>query len=442
MAFRKNRSVAGRLGLWIGLCLLFTSGTKSISSESDDSDALARPASVQRIRSGVELLNRRYWSPTLGIWLDRPGDDLRAHYEGRLNPPWWSSANAVEVLLDFMTLTGNSDYEAEISQLYELNRDRRSTAPRVVAELKRRNQWSAKDEEKWNRGQAEAAARIRDPKLSGAPAGGTEYYTQFRNEYLDDSGWWGVAWLKMYDRTHDAKYLATARAIHAHMAENWRPAKNGGVMWCEDADKQIPNAITNSLFLVLSARLYQRTTEPQYLKWASETLDWFHAKALYDGTGVVDVPGHHGDYWTYNQGAFIGGLTALFQATGREEYLEEAAKVAESVLNRAGLTQPDGVIIEKLGTKGWDPGLFKGIMVRYLAGLRDVLNARKIHPETALEIDRCIRSSAVSLLRHSVSPDGEYTAEWHSGAKDRSANFNTHTSALAALVAVLRDERK
>jgi hypothetical protein len=50
------------------------------------------------------------------------------------------------------------------------------------------------------------------------------------------------------------------------------------VVWCEDEDKQRPNAITNSLFLILSARLYERTHSAEYLNWAEQTLQWFHSK--------------------------------------------------------------------------------------------------------------------------------------------------------------------
>jgi hypothetical protein len=34
-----------------------------------------------------------------------------------------------------------------------------------------------------------------------------------------------------------------------------------------------------------------------------------------------------------------------------------------------------------------------------------------------------------------------YTAGWHAGAEDRTTSFNTQTSALAGLVAVLRERR-
>ena len=402
----------------------------------------AREAVVARIVAGVATLNQTYWSPTLGIWLDRAGDDVRAHYEGRRNPPWWSSANAVEVLLDFMQATGRKDADAALETLYELNKDPRKKAPRIIAELKRRKQWSEADEQAVKQRQEKAAAEAKAHPFA-KPDEAAAAYTDFRNEYLDDSGWWGIAWLKMYDRTRGAKYLATARAIHAHMAAGWRPEKEGGIVWCQDADKQKANAITNSLFVILSARLYERTREPAYLQWAQRTLDWQHAQALYDGTGVIDTPGHKGDYWTYNQGAYIGGLTALFQATGEARYLDEAATVAGTVLSTAGLTTPDGVLVEKLGVKGWDPGLFKGVGVRYLGQLRAVLNARHLHPETVQQIDRCLRASAASLIRLGPGADGQYPIEWHDGAKDTATrNFNTQTAALALFVALLPEVRR
>lgn len=386
-----------------------------------------REDATQRVRAGIARLNALYWSPTLNIWLDRPGDDLRANYEGRCNPPWWPSANAVEMLIDFMTATGTADYDATLESLYELQKDHPGQRARVVEELKRRHQWSEADEQAWVR----ASQKPRETK----PA--TDYYSNFQNEYLDDSAWWAIAWLKMYDRTHTAKYLTTARVIHAHMARNWKPEKGGGVIWCEDEDKQRPNTITNNLFLILSARLYQRTHEEAYLGWAEKTLEWVRTNALYDGVGVVDGPGHRGDYWGYNQGAYLGALIALYEATGRQEYLNEAVKVADTVLHRSGLTLPGGILIEKLGTNG-DACLFKGILVRYLAQLRDALRVTKLQPEAVQEIDRCIRTSMESMLQHGVGADGLFSAEWHEGAKDRRTNFNSQVSALIGLTAALQ----
>jgi predicted alpha-1,6-mannanase (GH76 family) len=391
-------------------------------------DGLTKDAITQRITSGFDLLNKLYWSPALSIWLDRPGDDLRAHYEGRRNPPWWSSANAVEVMIDFMNVTGRTDYDASISALYEIHRDHRNKVAPMVAELKRRGQWNTKDEDRLQQ-------RLR--KEAVAKHATDEHYVQFRNEYLDDSGWWGITWLKMYHRAKDPRYLETAKAIHVHMAKNWRPDKGGGVLWCEDADKQKANAITNSLFLILSARLHSTTQDATYLDWAEKTLTWFRDQKLYDGTAIVDAPGHTGDYWTYNQGTYLGGLIAMSEATGKSEYLDEAARVAETILTNSGVVLPSGVIVEKLGTSGWDVGMFKGVFIRYLSQLRDILHDRRAHRELAQRIDSVIRKSSASLLTHGLGDTGEYTVEWEEGGKDRSTSFNTQTSALAALTATL-----
>lgn len=389
-------------------------------------DAPAREVVVARVADGFAKLNARYWSPTLGIWFARPGDDLRAHFEGRLNPTWWPSANAVETLADAAKVTGDQSYREAAETVYALNRDYRDKTGRLVAELQRRKQWSEADE---------ARPKGRDEQRAASES---VYYTEFRNEYLDDSGWWGLAWLKMADLTHDEKYLVTARAIHAHMAKNWREDKGGGVIWCEDPDKQKPNAITNQLFAILSARLSVRTHEPEYLQWAERTLEWTRTTKLYDGTAIVDAPGHRGDYWCTNQGTYIGMLTALFQATKRTAFLDEAAAFTETALARAGLVTADGVLVEKLGTKG-DASLFKGVFARYLGQLRDVLIAEKVHAETAARIDRVLRASVASMLVHGVGTDGFYRAEWHEGAKDAEEGFNAQISAIAALVAMLPD---
>lgn len=412
------------------LALATVERSKGQEAKTGASEALLPKAVEKRIEEGFGVLNRLYWSPTLSIWLDRTGDDLRAHFEGRRNPPWWSSANAIETMIDFMDVAKRKDFDEAIALLYDLHRIPGGTRERLVTELKKRGQWNDKDEERFQRWLAKRKAE------GGVPVG--KLYSEFRNEYLDDSGWWGIAWLKMYDRTHNERYLATAKAIHEHVAKTWNPEKGGGVMWCLDEDKLKANSITNSLFLILSARLYERTKDVEYLDWAQKTLAWFRDQKLYDGTAVVDCPGHTGDYWTYNQGAYVGALTALFRATGDNAYLDEAAKAAETIVERSGDVLPDGVAVEKLGTSGWDTGLFKGIMIRYFGQLRDELERQKSNPGVSAKLDQVIRASVSSMLKESVSPEGEFTVSWEPGAKDQTHNFNTHTAGLAALVAALR----
>lgn len=374
---------------------------------------------AHRFRAGMAKLDEVFWVPEIANWLDRPGKDLRGHFEGRINPPWWSCANVVEAMVDFMNLSGTGLYDQRLRDLHAGNVLRGSRLAELAKSLRAKDDWSKRDEEKLKR-----RTKALDPKKI--------HDSQFRNEYLDDSAWWGIAWLKFHERTKDPRYLRTARAIHEHMANNWR--KDGGVSWAEDADKRDPNAITNSLFIVLSARLHRVTKQKPFLDWAERTLSWEKEAKLYDGIGIVDRPGHVADYWTYNQGAYLGGLEALHAATGRREYLDEAAAVATTILGKSGVVREDGILYEKLSTEGWDVGLFKGICARYFGILSRALRKQGIHGSVADDLDRVLQACAGAILKSRME-DGLYPLEWQEPPRAVIHNFNTHLSALIALIA-------
>jgi predicted alpha-1,6-mannanase (GH76 family) len=220
------------------------------------------------------------------------------------------------------------------------------------------------------------------------------------------------------------------------MAAHWKQ-DGGGVMWCTEPDKQKTNSITNSLFLMLSSDLARLDPTPETKAWAERSHTWLVEQKVFDGTGVVDGPGHRGDYWSYNQGAYLAGLTAYAELTGSPGEAEEVAKVTEAILTRSGFVRDDGILIERLGTSGWDGCLFKGIMARHLRRTRDFLSAHHLHPETVAQIDRCLSETARAILALDTGKEGLFPAEWHPGAKNQERNFNTHLSALIALVAAL-----
>ncbi|QJE97533.1 glycoside hydrolase family 76 protein [Luteolibacter luteus] len=376
---------------------------------------------ANRFREGMAKLDEVFWVPEIANWLDRPGRDLRGHFDGGINPPWWSCANVAEAMVDFMNLTGTDLYDSRLREIHAGNVLRGSRLPELAKALRAKDDWNERDEQKLKRRvKALDQKRVHD--------------SEFRNEYLDDSAWWGIAWLKFHERTKDARYLRTARAIHEHMANNWR--KEGGVSWAEDADKRDPNAITNSLFVVLSARLYRVTKQKAFLAWAEKALAWEKEAKLYDGSGIVDRPGHVADYWTYNQGAYLGGLEALHAATGKKEYLDEAAAIAMTIIGKTGVVGEGGVLYEKLSTEGWDVGLFKGICVRYFGILLRSFRKKGIHPEAADELDRVIRGSVQAILRSKLK-DGLYPLEWQEPPRAEIHNFNTQLSALIAIEAAM-----
>jgi len=384
-------------------------------------EAGGKPDLAKAFRDGMATLDEIFWVPEIANWLDRPGKDLRGHFEGKINPPWWSCANAVEAMVDFMNLTRTSLYDERLREIHAGNVLRGSRLPRLAETLRKQGKWPEADEAKLRR-----KMKSLDPgKIHGS---------EFRNEYLDDSAWWGIAWLKFHERTKDPRYLRTAVAIHKHMANNWR--KEGGVSWAEEADKRDPNAITNSLFVVLSARLHRVTKQREFLDWAEKTIAWEKEAKLYDGAGIVDRPGHKGDYWTYNQGAYVGGLEALHQATGKQTWLDEAAEIATTIVEKSGIVREDGVLFEKLSTEGWDVGMFKGICARYFGILSRSLTRQGVHAEVAAKLDRVLEASAAAVLK--LPQEGKlYPMEWQQPGRAKIANYNTQLSALIAVAAVL-----
>lgn len=388
----------------------------------DSPNAASSPDFLSRLEAGIALLNKLYWCPELNIWMDRGGDQLRAFYEGSRNPPWWSCANAVEMLADVMSATGGNSHDSALAALHATHHENADHMPAVIEGLKKRGQWSERD----------AARQTAKPRVRRSTRDG--HYKEFCNEYLDDSGWWGLAWLKMHLRTKAPEYLVTARAIHRHMAEHRLPDPDGGVIWNLEHQPPVANAVSNLLFLNLSARLHQATGEKSYLDSARQAEDWVRKQKLYDGTGIVDGPGHKDDHWTYNQGLWASGLAAMFEITGNPALLDECASFLTGLLDRGNvLTADGGVIREKLSTKGWDTALFKGVFASRLGEVVRLLEKRQSHSELATRLRTALRTSAVSMLQNSTGPDGQFAMQWEAGAKDQEYNYNTHLAGLMLL---------
>ena len=171
----------------------------------------------------------------------------------------------------------------------------------------------------------------------------------FSNDYYDDDGWWALAWIAAYDLTGEAKYLDVARALFAGMAAGWDDVCGGGLWWTRRKDYK--NAIPNELFLLIAARLHQRTLRyGGYLDWALREWRWLRASGLIGPAGLVNdgltagCVNNGGTTWTYNQGVVIGGLAVLHEITGDGAYLEQAAAIAAAALR--DLTVPPGILAE------------------------------------------------------------------------------------------------
>lgn len=240
---------------------------------------------------------------------------------------WWNSANALTALTDSMIASGDRRYVWVLENTYS-------------------------------------------KKLHAAQG-------DFVNEFTDDTGWWALAWIRVYDLTGDPTYLATARRAVDHMWSLHDDVCGGGLWWT--TNRTYKNAVTSELFVTAAAQLSVRLGvggEP-YLDHAISVWNWFDASGMIndehlvnDGLDRTTCRNNDGPTWTYNQGVLLGGLVELAHATGDDKYLQRARELADASTNSDRLNV-DGVLTEPCEQNGCDINgpSFKGIFVRNLGQL-------------------------------------------------------------------------
>ncbi len=290
---------------------------------------------------------------------------------------WWTGANALTAIIDNARVSGMGSYTYAIAETYDKN--------------------------------------------IGAQGG------NFTNEYLDDTGWWGLAWVDAYDQTGDSRYLATARTDADHMFANWNGTCGGGVRWSTNGNYK--NAITNELFLQLTAALHNRIPgDTAYLDRARSEWSWLQASGMINSDHMINdglndaCANNNQPTWTYNQGVVLGGLTELYRATGDAGLLTTARTLANASTTRL---QSGGVLREPGegdGCTGDGPS-FKGAYVRGLGRLNTQLSD---HPYAAT-----IGSWANSAYTKDRNALDQYGPHWAGGAG--SSDYGCQQSVLDLL---------
>ncbi|MFF4341190.1 glycoside hydrolase family 76 protein [Kitasatospora sp. NPDC001540] len=290
---------------------------------------------------------------------------------------WWTAANALTAVIDNARISGMGSYTYAVAETYDKN--------------------------------------------LGAQGG------NFTNEYLDDTGWWGLAWVDAYDLTGDGRYLNTARADADHMSANWTGTCGGGVRW--NTGSTYKNAVTNELYLQLTAALHNRIpSDSAYLQRAREEWNWFRGSGMVNADhlvndGLNDACANNGQpTWTYNQGVVLGGLTELYRATGDATLLTTARTLADASTTRltsGGVLREPGEGDDCTG----DGPSFKGAYVRGL----DRLDAQlPDHPYTP-----ALTAWADSAHAKDRNPLDQYGPHWAGGPG--STDYGCQQSALDLL---------
>ena len=202
------------------------------------------------------------------------------------------------------------------------------------------------------------------------------------NVYVDDMEWIVLAQLRMFESTKNELYFDKAKQMYNDwIFPTWGPENEapwyGGITWKTDIGKS-KNACSNGPAAIIAARIfamYDQIADPgikprqAYLDEAVKIYSWLRDH-LYDPTEgkVYDNMDDNGNIsskvYTYNQGTFIRAAHELYKIAGNRQYLSEALKAADYVIDH--MSNNAGVLAN--ATTG-DGGLFNGIFFRYFVRL-------------------------------------------------------------------------
>ncbi|WP_235215239.1 glycoside hydrolase family 76 protein [Phaeacidiphilus oryzae] len=316
-------------------------------------------------------------------------------YSGWWPSSWWNSAATLTALIDYERTAGTHDYDWVVARTFDENH------------------------------QAFPAGVRSSDAIQG----------NFISRAVDDTGWWGLAWLTAYDYTHQARYLATTQTIGDFLNQYWDPGTCGGGEWWS-IEKTYKNAVTSGLYLLFTAELHQAIPgDTQWLDRARTAGAWYMSSGLIDSQGLVndgltDTCQNNGQtVWSYNQGLAIGGLTELWKDTGDATALATARRLADTAMSSGQLTV-NGILTEScdLGQGSCDDNQrqFKGIFIRNFADLARATGAPAYRDYIRTQAD-----SIWSTDRDSLNNLGERWA----GTTPNATSWRTQASALEALTA-------
>lgn len=248
------------------------------------------------------------WFPDWGLWGNHD-----AQPGARVNwgsPYWWQSALELRAVIRYMTVAHDSNprYEQIIERTFQQN--------------------------------------VRRP--------GTPVPLNFGNKWMDDTGWWGLAWLDAAryelnvrgDQALAARYLHVAEWTANYMWSQPRPCHQTGIEWESGSP---PDTVTNAEFIALAGGLgyfleqqgpFQAPAAASiWTKRGWQILWWLrhvdlanvHSGHVYDSySPACKIVG---GVTVYTEGEMAEALVQMGLATDQGFYFEQAQRFIDYVLS-------------------------------------------------------------------------------------------------------------
>jgi len=259
----------------------------------------------------------------------------------------------------------------------------------------------------------------------------------------DDAGWIVLALWKIADykgaRGQDASpYLNAASKIYDIIAGQWDGTCGGGVWW--STAHTYKNAITNQLFLLISANGYLRNRNPTYLTNAQNTWNWLKSSGMRNSAGLwndgldTNTCRNNGQTtWTYNQGVIASGLANLYAATGDKTLLGEAeitldATIRNLVTNNILRESCDNALSGG-AVCNQDQQIFKGLWTKHLQYYLDMAN----DPARTAKYSSFLGSQTSAVFHFGTNANNDVGSVWY--APDQGGSIFTPKTSAGGLEA-------
>lgn len=206
---------------------------------------------------------------------------------------------------------------------------------------------------------------------------------------FDDMAWYALSYARIYEVFGWKEFLDHSQEVFDWIWKTgWdKTGTCGGGLWFDnDFDQKV--SITNLECIQAAGKLYRFTKKLKYLTQMHQIWNWVTKNGIIDNTtylvhdGTLDnCTGNDFFGPTYLGGTAIGGLVEFYKIHKKKSYIDLANKIAQAEI-RNTTNSTSGILQE------WcepdcndDQKMFKGIFVRNLRYLMDVLDDPKQRQE-------------------------------------------------------------
>jgi uncharacterized protein YyaL (SSP411 family) len=175
-------------------------------------------------------------------------------------------------------------------------------------------------------------AKVRIPGYEAAPTRGNG-----DDKYYDDNAWLVITFLEAYETNGDAHYLNRADETLDFVLSGWDEEIGGGIWWHQNHKDGTKNACSNGPAAVGCLRLakYRKEDATALVDQARNIVAWTVSAlqaedGLFDDRKVVATGEVKRGKLTYNSALMLRALLGLYRATGEQEHLEQARRIARA----------------------------------------------------------------------------------------------------------------